>query len=114
MTSETVGTSPKLTLSFARELADTGQVEAAIERCKEYLERHYTNDEAYTLLGTLHQTKAEYTQAEQYFRKALYLNPNCYEALMHLALLKEHRGDITGAQNLQQRIQKLQLASQSS
>jgi chemotaxis protein methyltransferase WspC len=114
MTSETVGTSPKLTLSFARELADTGQVEAAIERCKEYLERHYTNDEAYTLLGTLHQTKAEYTQAEQYFRKALYLNPNCYEALMHLALLKEHRGDITGAQILQQRIQKLQLASQSS
>ena len=108
---ETVSTSPQLSLSLARELADTGQIEAAIERCQEYLNRHSTNDEAYTLLGTLHQTKAEYSQAEQYFRKALYLNPNCYEALMHLALLKEHRGDINGAQILQQRIQKLQLAS---
>lgn len=114
MTSETVTTSPKLGLCLARQLADTGEVEAAIERCQEYLKRHFTNEEAYTLLGTLYQTKGEYSQAEQYFRKALYLNPNCYEALMHLALLKEHRGDITGARILQQRIQKLQLASQSS
>jgi chemotaxis protein methyltransferase WspC len=113
VTPETVSTSPKLTLNFARQLADTGQVEAAIEHCQEYLKSNFTNAEAYTLLGTLHHTKAEYTQAEQYFRKALYLNPNCYETLMHLALLKEHRGDITGAQILQQRIQKLQLTSQS-
>ncbi|MGA9381399.1 MAG: tetratricopeptide repeat protein, partial [Phormidium sp.] len=62
----------------------------------------------YTLLGTLYQTKAENNQAEQYFRKALYLNPNYYEALIQLALLKEHRGDIAGANILQQRIQKLQ------
>lgn len=111
---EAVSESPKSSLSLAIQLADTGQTEAAIQHCQEYLKSNLTDVEAHTLLGTLHQTKAEYTQAEQSFRKALYLNPNHYEALMHLALLKEHRGDIAGAQILQQRIQKLQLVSQSS
>ncbi len=111
---KTVSTVAQVNLSLVKELADTGQVEAALTRCQDYLKSDFTSVEAYTLLGTLYQTKAEYTQAEQYFRKALYLNPNYYEALMHLALLKEHRGDIAGAQILQQRIQKLQLASQSS
>ncbi|MBD2579535.1 protein-glutamate O-methyltransferase CheR [Oscillatoria sp. FACHB-1406] len=114
MISEPVSESPKSSLSLAIQLADTGQIEAAIEHCQEYLKSDFTNVEAHTLLGTLYQTKAEYTQAEQYFRKALYLNPNHYEALMYLALLKEHRGDIAGAKILQQRIQKLQLASKSS
>lgn len=93
---------------LAKQLADAGQIEAAMNHCKEYLENNFANVEVYTLLGTLYQTKAENNQAEQYFRKALYLNPNHYEALVHLALLKEHRGDIAGANILQQRIQKLQ------
>lgn len=101
---QTINTS----LELAKQLADVGQIEAAINHCKQYLESNLSNVEVYTLLGTLYQTKAENNQAEQYFRKALYLNPNYYEALIHLALLKENRGDIIGANILQQRIQKLQ------
>lgn len=101
---------PNKNTSFeiAKQLADAGEIEPAINYCKQYLESNIGNVEVYTLLGTLYQTKAENNQAEQYFRKALYLNPNYYEALVHLALLKENRGDIAGADILQQRIQKLQ------
>ncbi len=97
-----------LNLNVARQLADEGQVEAAINYCYQYINYEQTNADAYALLGTLHQAKTQNTQAEKYFQKALYLNPNCYEALINLALLKEHRGDVVGASILQQRIQKLQ------
>lgn len=99
-------------LEIARQLADAGHLEAAINHCNKYLECvSSTNGQAYTLLGTLYQAQTKYVQAEQYFRKALYLNPNDYEALIHLALLKEHRGDVIGASILQKRIQKLQQTS---
>ncbi|BAZ08960.1 TPR repeat-containing CheR-type MCP methyltransferase [Calothrix sp. NIES-4071] len=95
-------------IELAKQLADAGHVEAAINHCNDYLKRETsTNAEAHTLLGTLYQAKANYIQAEQSFRKALYLNPNDYEALMHLALLKEHFGDIAGASILKQRIHNL-------
>lgn len=98
-----------LSLEIARQLADAGHLESAINYCNQYLECvSSTNGQAYTLLGNLYQAKTKYVQAEQYFRKALYLNPNDYEALIHLALLKEHRGDVIGASILQRRIQKLQ------
>jgi chemotaxis protein methyltransferase WspC len=99
--------SPSTNLELAKQLADTGHVESAINHCNEHLQRDSTNAQAYTLLGTLHQTKANYVEAEECFRKALYLNPNDYETLMHLALLKEHRGDLVGASILLARIQKL-------
>ncbi len=92
----------------AKALADAGHLTAAIDRCKAYLECHFTNAEAYTLLGTLYQATASYEQAGCCFQKALYLQPHHYEALMHFALLKESRGDVIGAERLKQRIQKLQ------
>ncbi|EKF00018.1 MULTISPECIES: CheR family methyltransferase [unclassified Tolypothrix] len=98
-----------INLEQAQKLADAGYIESAINHCKEHLKQDSTNAKAYTLLGTLYQTKANYVEAEECFRKALYLNPNDYETLMHLALLKEHRGDLVGASIIQQRIQKLKL-----
>ncbi|MCY7272621.1 MAG: protein-glutamate O-methyltransferase, partial [Phormidesmis sp. CAN_BIN44] len=41
------------------------------------------------------------------FQKAIYLNPSAYEAMTHLALLKEQKGDRAGANLLKQRIQRL-------
>lgn len=104
----TAANDSNLNLKEARQLADEGQVETAINYCQQYINHEQTNADAYALLGTLHQAKTQNTQAEKYFQKALYLNPNCYEALINLALLKEHRGDVVGASILQQRIQKLQ------
>lgn len=95
-------------LQQAKELADAGHLEAALQRCKSCLQQHPANVEAHILLGTLYQSSANDEQAERCFQKALYLQPNSYEALMHLALLKEARGDTIAAQRLQQRIEKLQ------
>ncbi|MDB9519458.1 chemotaxis protein CheR [Roseofilum reptotaenium CS-1145] len=89
-------------LELARQLADGGQLDEALNHCQNYLIKHNTNVEAYLLVGTLYQAKSENTKAECYFQKALYLNPNCYEALIALSLLKENRGDLIGAERLKQ------------
>jgi chemotaxis protein methyltransferase WspC len=98
---------PVNSLAIAQQLADQGKTEEAIAHCQNCLQQESTNADAYTLLGILYQAKSELSQAEQYFRKALYLNPNDYNALAHLALLKESLGDIDSAKTLQRRIQKL-------
>lgn len=97
-----------LSLETVRRLADRGQLDEAVTLCKTYLKQNYTNVEAYVLLGEVYQAKGLEEQAEECFQKAIYLEPNYYEALMHLALLKEHRGDVARAAVLRQRIQRLQ------
>jgi chemotaxis protein methyltransferase WspC len=92
---------------LAQQLADRGEIEAAIDQCKIHLTQDSTNADVYTLLGTLHQAKSEVTQAADYFRKALYLNPSDSSALSQLALLKESLGDTDGTRILQKRLRKL-------
>ncbi len=94
-------------LETAQQLADRGQLKAAIAVCKSYLTIHSTDDQAYLLLGEIHQGLNQSEQAEQAFQKAIYLNPKAYEAMTHLALLKEQRGDRAGSAILKQRIQRL-------
>lgn len=95
-------------LQTARDLADRGNLEEAATLCKTYLEQNYTSIEAYLLLGEVYQGVGKEEEAEQCFRKVIYLDPNHYDALMHLALLKEHQGDMGSATLLRQRIQRLQ------
>jgi chemotaxis protein methyltransferase WspC len=98
-------------LQSARELADSGYLTAAIAQCQAYLKTHAIDAEAHLLLGTLYQATSQYEEAERYFQKALYLQPNYHDALMHFALLKEFRGDVMGAERLQQRLQRLHPSS---
>lgn len=97
-----------LNLETVRRLADRGQLDEATLLGETYLKQNHTHVEAYVLLGEVYQAKGLEEQAEQCFQKAIYLEPNSYEALMHLALLKEHRGDVARAAVLRQRIQRLQ------
>lgn len=103
-----------LNLTQIQRLADQGETTIAIEQCQQYLECDRTSAPAYTLLGTLYQAQTDNSLAEKCFQKALYLDPNFDQALIHLALLKEHRGDFTGANILKQRLQKLQKKSSNS
>ncbi|KGF73596.1 chemotaxis protein CheR [Neosynechococcus sphagnicola sy1] len=95
-------------LDTARTLANAGQLTTAATLCQTYLSQHRTSAAAYLLLGQIYQATKEDTQAEKCFQKALYLEPNSHEALVHLVLLKQHQGDLISAQILQQRIQRLQ------
>lgn len=99
---------PPLNLETARKLADGGKLDQAAKLCENYLKQNSTSVEAYILLGQIYQAQAFEDKAEQCFQKAIYLQPNSYEALLHLSLLKEHRGDVAGAIVLRQRIQRLQ------
>jgi chemotaxis protein methyltransferase WspC len=94
-------------LQTARHLADQGELSQAVVVCEACIQQHRTNAEAYVLLGQIHQADGRTNQAEQWFQKALYLDPNHYEALTHLLLLKEQRGEFAAAKLLRQRIQRL-------
>jgi len=99
---------PATDLDTARKLADGGQLSAATTMCENYLKQNFTSVEAYILMGEIHQAKGLDVQAEQCFQKAIYLEPNNYDALLHLTLLAENRGDTARAALLRQRIQRLQ------
>ena len=95
-------------LQSVRKLADEGQLAEATARCKIYLNHDRTSVEAYILMGQINLAAQQDTQAEQCFEKALYLKPDSYLALVHLALLKQHQGNREGANIIQQRIGRLQ------
>lgn len=98
---------PQNKLLEARRLADSGALEEAVSLCRIYLSQVPSDPQAYLLLGQVYQAKGDEHSAEQYFQKVIYLDPNSEEALMHLALLKESRGDLSGATLIRQRIQRL-------
>lgn len=99
---------PPIKLETVRRLADQGQLSEAATLGETYLKDNCISVEAYVLLGQVYQAQGLEERAEQCFQKAVYLEPNDYEALLHLALIKEHRGDIAKAAVLRQRIQRLQ------
>ncbi len=99
---------PIINLETIRKLADSGQLSEAATLCETYLKQNSTNVEAYVLRGQIYQAQGREKEAEQCFQKAIYLEPNDYNALMHLALLTENRGDIAKAAVLRQRIQRSQ------
>jgi len=94
-------------LETARNLANNGNLNEAAALCETYLKQNCTSVDAYLLLGQIYQAKGLEEQAEQCFQKAVYLEPNHYDALLHLTLLKEQRGDLTKAAVLRQRIERL-------
>ena len=57
----------------------------------------------YSLLGILRERDGQLDTAETLFNRALYLDADFYEALVHLSLLKAKRGDVQGAERLRQR-----------
>ncbi|MEG4807271.1 CheR family methyltransferase [Microcoleus sp. F8-D1] len=97
-----------LDLQTVKKLADDGRSAEAIALCNSYLIHNPTSAAAYTLLGELYQAHQQNAEAERCFQRAIYLEPTSYEALVHLALLKENQGDTVGAKIIQQRIQRLQ------
>ena len=95
-------------LATARELADGGKLEEATRVCHAHLDQHGASVQAYYLLGVIHDAQGS-PVAQEFYRKALYLDPNHYESLLQMALLAEKNGDVGTARNLRRRAQRLQL-----
>jgi chemotaxis protein methyltransferase WspC len=83
-------------------------LQEAARLCETYLSQNPVSVEAHVLLGQIYQAVGNQERSQLCFQKAIYLEPDSYEALIHLALLKENRGDIAGANLIRQRIQRLQ------
>jgi len=93
-------------LETAQRLADEGKLAEAAKICQAHLDATGPSAEAYYLLGLVQDAGSDAARAEDFYKKALYLQPNHYEALLHLALLKEKDGDAVAARVLRQRARR--------
>ncbi len=87
-------------------LANEGSLAEAASLCENWLQHNAPCVRAYYLLGLIREAAGSGQQAEEYLRKAIYLQPDHQQALVHLALLVEQRGDTAAAEVLYQRAQR--------
>jgi len=96
----------RITFEEARRHADAGQFAEAERLALEFVAEHGPDSEAFYLLGLIADARGRGADASGYYRKALYLQPDHYEALTHLATLLDMTGDSAGAQQLMRRAQR--------
>ncbi|MEB2855402.1 CheR family methyltransferase [Pseudomonas atacamensis] len=84
-------------------LANEGKSADARAACEDYLRSHEPVAQVFYWLGLLSDVAGLSLEAQGYYRKALYLEPQHPEALMHLAALLQAQGDTAGARRLQER-----------
>lgn len=89
-------------LKEGRRLADAGKLDAARAAC----EAAPNTAARFSLLGVIHLAAGRGDDATDAFRKALYLNPDDPEALTHMAVLCEQRGEADQAASLRRRLAK--------
>ena len=90
-------------LKLASRFADEGRLEEAVKVCEKYLKDHRSSVEALYLLGVIYDAMDEKQKADACYRKVLYLEPEHYESLMHLAYSAEKEGNASVAENLRAR-----------
>ena len=101
-------------LAEARRLADLGDIKAAEGACRDYLALHPESAEAYFILGLLSELTNKPQMAADYWKRCIYLQPDHYEALCHLALLAEANNDAAGAKALKARAARIYKRQQAS
>ena len=84
-------------------LANEGRGAEAKAACELYLRNHEPVAQVFYWMGLLSDVAGSGLQAQGFYRKALYLDPQHPEALMHLAALLHSQGDTAGARRLQDR-----------
>jgi chemotaxis protein methyltransferase WspC len=98
---------PPAELEQAARLADEGKLAVAAQICHSHVAAHGPSAPALHLLGVISDASGNATGAADYYRKALYLDPNHQEALFHLALLLDSRGDAAGAKAMRGRAERV-------
>ncbi|SDX69414.1 CheR family methyltransferase [Pseudomonas salomonii] len=101
-------------LSRIATLANEGKSAEARAACEQYLSKHSPAAQVFYWLGLLSDVAGSALEAQGYYRKALYLEPQHPQALMHLAALLESQGDSAGARRLQARAARSERADSES
>lgn len=94
---------PAELLASARALADQGRMKEADAACRAVIAQAPDTADAYFILGLLNEAASEPEQAQAQLKRCIYLQPDHYEALCHLALLAEQQGDRSTAATLKAR-----------
>ncbi|MNM85631.1 putative biofilm formation methyltransferase WspC [compost metagenome] len=90
-------------LAQIAQLANAGSSAQAQAACARYLQQYPPSAQVFYWLGLLSDTAGDSSDALGHYRKALYLDPQHPEALVHLAALLASQGDVAGARRLQER-----------
>jgi chemotaxis protein methyltransferase WspC len=90
-------------LATIASLANQGKSAEARAACERYLQRHEPVAQVFYWLGLLSEVAGSTGEAQSFYRKALYLQPQHPEALAQLAALLAAQGDVVGARRLQDR-----------
>jgi chemotaxis protein methyltransferase WspC len=94
-------------------LANEGKSAEARAACERYLRSHEPVAQVFYWLGLLSDVVGSVLEAQGFYRKALYLEPQHPDALMHLAALLQSQGDTVGARRLQDRAARSERAADS-
>jgi chemotaxis protein methyltransferase WspC len=76
-----------------RSLADRGELGKALARCEEMVRMGKATADAYYLAGLIHEELGRIEESEEHLLKAVYLDPRHHEAMVHLSLLYQRKGD---------------------
>jgi chemotaxis protein methyltransferase WspC len=97
----------ELELDEAEKLADQGLMAEAEKSCEAYVREHGPSARSLFLMGLIRAAAGDLAEAHGYYRKALYFDRNHHGALVHLRLLLEKQGDVSGARVIHHRVQRL-------
>ena len=100
---KTSGSETAVLLANIAALANAGKSAEARAACENYLRSHEPVAQVFYWLGLLSDVAGKVLEAQGFYRKALYLEPQHPDALMHLAALLQAQGDSAGARRLQER-----------
>ena len=90
----------------ALRLADEGRLDKVAAICHAVLQQSGASAQAYYLLGLVSDAADREEEAAAHYRKALYLNPQHHDALLHYSLLTAKRGETGAAQALRERARR--------
>jgi chemotaxis protein methyltransferase WspC len=97
---------PVAGLDHASRLADEGRLDEVAALCHAFLKQSGASAQAYYLLGLVSDAASRTDEAAAHYRKALYLDPQHHDTLLHYSLLTARRGDTGVAQALRERARR--------
>lgn len=94
-------------IEYIKSLADGGDYPSARKKCEELIFREPTNRELLCLMGVIDHATGLIDEAENNFLKVLYLEPNHEEALVHISLLYDEKGDSSRSKIYRERLKRI-------
>lgn len=93
----------------ARSLAEKGAFDEVLTVCEKLLSEGAESAELYYLLGQAGESTGNSLMAEEYLKKAIYLNADFYEALIYLSHLYDRMGIPEKAASFRRRAERVKL-----